>query len=269
MTADEAMILIGNFAQRVKQADAAARREEAKIGVELGRLPENSVEYALAVCALASQEFESQRAQFSELVRLLRKIRPPRGKGRMAREPIPPEFGDMWPHERLGHLNWTSFVTTKRSGERDPNNPEKYIKPPGLGWAKAYESNIAKGFEQIEKLVQQAMPNATPEERDAKVDEVTAGAGPDATFAMGTKVVGSNNLDTVAARAAADALASGAVAADDIRERGAEALTDPRPKGRQRGATADVDGVLRKVSKWPLDAVRELVSRLEHEVLRA
>lgn len=267
ITADEAMILIGNFAHRVKQADAAARREEVKIGTELGRLREDSVEYALAVCALASQNFESQKAQFSELVRLLNKIRPPTTGGRMASKNIPETFGGMWPHQRLGHRNWTSFVTTPRSGERDPSDPTKYRRPPGLGWSKQYESNIAAGFKQIEELVRRAMPEASPEEHAKRVDEVTEGAGVELTKLFGEKEVTSpGNFNQGEAACVTESLAAGKVTASDVRERGPEALKNPRPK-RQR-SEATVDSVVKTVRRWNPEAIRELIARLE-EVLAA
>lgn len=236
LPADEAMRLIGNFAHYVKSADAEARRAQSRLGLELGSLALDSVEYALAICALASEENQSQKDQFAQLVRILRTIRPPTTGGRMGRPPVPEQFGDLWPHERLVHKTWTSFVTTPRKGERDPENEQRYAKPPGLGWSKQYESNIAKGVLSIEEMVKRANPEAPPETVATKVDEVTAGAGADTTYAIGEKVKGPFNLDSPAqAELVLQNLATSATTAEDIRARGAEALTDPKPKGKRRG----------------------------------
>lgn len=234
ITADDVVRLIGNFAHFVKRADAAARREQSKLGTELGSLAPDSVEYALAVCALASEEFLSQKEQFGQLVRLIDEIRPPKTGGRMGRQKPPEQFGDKWPHERLQHSNWTQFVTTPRQGVRDPEDESRLLRGPGLGWSKQYESNIFRGFEEIEKWAKRENPGATEADVTARVDATLAGAGVKVVETIGWKVTPGSNFEGPQATLALDALAAGEVTSDDVQERGADALTNPRPKGQRK-----------------------------------
>lgn len=225
-----------------------------------------SVEYALALTALVTEENETMRRNFAYLMRFIAEIRPPSTGGKMRTSSVPEKFKGQWPHERLGHSNWTAYVTTKVEGEIDGKTRE-FRKPPGLGWSKQYESNLHKGYERIRELVGRSLPDARPEDVERRVDEVAQGAGADATMWLGgSKVVGPITLEGEEAAKAVASLAAGAVTADDIRERGTEALTQPRPK-RQR-SEANVDSVVKTVRRWNPQAIRELIARLE-EVLAA
>ena len=157
---------------------------------------------------------------------------------------IPDRFKGKWPHERLGHKTWTAFVTSDPAGKID-GKTRTFTEPPGLGWKKQYESNLFKGRVCILELVERALPAATPEERSAKVDAVVDAVGPDTTQTIGWKVTGPSNFSPDAAAQAVEALAAGEVAADDIRERGPEALTKPR--GRQ--TKSRIDQALRIVQR--------------------
>lgn len=107
-----------------------------------------------------------------------------------------------------------------------------------LGWSKQYESNIFRGFEEIEKWAKRANPDAPSEVIAAKVDAATAGAGVKVVEAIGLKVTPGRNLESgPQASLALDALSGGSVTAEDVRERGAEALVAPREKGKRKHST--------------------------------
>lgn len=245
--------------ERALGVDGAARVAEGR----LTAIDPASAEYALAVAALVSKGNESVQRNFAILMRFLGEIRPPQTGGRMATKQIPERFKGEWPHQRLGHRTWTDFVTAPIRGEVDGRTRE-FKKPPGLGWTKDYEGKLHKGYEVIRDLVTRAMPEAPPEAIAARVDEVAQGAGARAVEEIG-KVGARPDLDTPAAAQVTESLAAGAVTADDIRERGAEALTAPRPKGERE---TPIEQVMKKVRRWNPEAIRELIARLE-EVLAA
>jgi hypothetical protein len=111
---------------------------------------------------------------------------------------------------------------------------------PGLGWSKQYESNLSKGYGTIVAIVAKAMPSASEGDRAKAIDAAAHGAG-----VLATKAMGQVNMDVYLgstteqqATAALAALTSGEVTADDIADRGSEALTNPRPKGERRNRRA-------------------------------
>lgn len=96
-------------------------------------------------------------------------------------------------------------------------------------------------------LVEEAMPCATPAEKARRVDEATQGAGVELVRDLGaSKVVRPDNLSEADAEAALDSMTARSVTAEDVRERGAEALTSPRAKGK---ASDPVPSVVRAFLK--------------------
>lgn len=274
MNYEEVVRLFGfarDFKEQSQRFEGAGRVVEGK----LTTLDPASAEYALAVTTLVAEGddslHESARENFALLLRVLSEIRPPKaGRGPMRKKDVPEKFGGMWPHERLGHKSWTSFVTSPPRGELDKGT-RQFVRPPGLGWSSQYETNQFKGRKFIVELVDQARPEASEEEKKQAIDAAVAGAG-----VKGTKVLGCLNKHRVKldgqgqAALALDAVTSGSVTAEDISERGSEALTNPRPKGKRRGkvekAFALVDSMTPS-ERLDFDRqIRPLIEAAEREV---
>ena len=172
-------------------------------------------------------------------------------------------FKGMWPHERLGHTSWKDFVTASYKGVKRSSD-WGYDVAPGLGWTARYETQLFAGWRQIAGLVDKAMPAASHEEKSVAVDAAVDAAGAKAVLELGGK--GTNALrpfESHEAAAALTHLSSGAVTADDISERGAEALTSPRPKGQRKAEAADpFRAVVRALDKLSLDRLREHCPRM-------
>jgi hypothetical protein len=112
--------------------------------------------------------------------------------------------------------------------DRDGHNAAKPAEDNSRNDVTAVSEHEPARGNSAEYLVRRLKRDA-PEERETRVDEVTQGAGVATVKGLG-EVNTDVNFEPAVAAQAVESLASGAVTAEDIRERGTEALVSPRAK---------------------------------------
>lgn len=268
------------------QASASAVKFRDHLTKESGRLSEawsalgwyekDTASFALlAAKTIQSGYGVNTLAARLQVLALLKIIRPTGSGGRMPK--APPEgsqFGDMWPHQRLGYQTWGEFVLGPAAGITGPDGA--YLKGPGLGFghginaddpeadkqrerALAYERDLFRGYERLMDLLPESALPHTPEDicthfRASFGGELTVKAiqelGQGKKHTTGCTVSRSRVLAQDPAKAAVTV------------QKAAEATKDPEAYIKK------IVEVISPVPPTPADCIAELIRRYDRQFLK-